>query len=141
MTTPPARSVPTLSESNRGFWTAGADDELRLRRCQNCRHWVHPPTSVCPKCGQRDMRWEPTSGKATLYSFTVNRKAWNPDVPVPYVIGMVELPEQVGLRMTSNIVNCEVDQVYIGMPLRATFERHGDVYVPLFEPDRRETGS
>jgi uncharacterized OB-fold protein len=96
---------------------------------------------MCPKCHQRDMRWESTTGTASLYSYTVNRKAWNPEVPVPYVIGMVELPEQIGLRMTTNIVNCEVDDVYIGMPLHVTFERHGEVYVPLFEPDRGATGS
>jgi uncharacterized OB-fold protein len=71
---------------------------------------------------------------ATLYTYTVNHKVWNPDVRVPYVIGMVELMEQAGLRLTTDIVNCDAGDVYIGMPLRVTFEQHGEHFVPLFEP-------
>jgi hypothetical protein len=92
---------------------------------------------LCPKCRRRRLQWVATAGRATLYTYTVNRKAWNPEVPVPYVIGMVELPEQEGLRMTSNIVNCALDDVYIGMPLRVTFEQQDECFIPLFEPDGR----
>ncbi len=59
---------------------------------------------------------------------------WNPDVVVPYVIAMVELPEQAGLRLTTNIVNCATEDLYIGLPLRVTFEQQGEHFVPLFEP-------
>ena len=130
----PLRIVPTLSDLNRGFWTSGSDDELRLRRCENCRFWVHPPGPMCPRCRNRALRWETTSGNATLFTFTINHKAWNPEIPVPYVIGIVELPEQEGLRLTSNIVNCGVDVVRIGMPLRVTFEQQEEFFLPLFEP-------
>jgi uncharacterized OB-fold protein len=129
------RVVPTLHDLNRGFWTAGSENELRLRRCRNCGYWAHPPTPICPRCHRRDLGWEATSGKATLFSYTVNRKAWNPQVPVPYVIGLVQLPEQEGLRMTTNIVNCAVDDVCIGMPVRVTFEQQAEFFIPLFEPD------
>jgi uncharacterized OB-fold protein len=96
---------------------------------------VYPPRPICPRCWQRDLPWEAATGTATLYSYTVNYKAWNPDVPVPYVIGMVELTEQAGLRLNTNIVNCDTGDVHIGMPLRVTFEQHGEHFVPLFEPD------
>jgi uncharacterized OB-fold protein len=131
----PLRIVPTLHELNRGFWTAGRQNELRLRRCRHCRYWAHPPLPICPRCHRRQLAWEATSGRAALFSYTVNHKAWNPEVPVPYVIGMVQLPEQEGLRLTSNIVNCAVADVHIGMPLRVTFEQQAEVYIPLFEPD------
>ena len=131
----PSRKVPILDELNRGFWTGGRENQLRLRRCANCRFWVHPPRPVCPRCWARELPWEPTSGRATLYTFTINHKAWNPEVPTPYVIGMVELEEQVGLRMSSNIVNCAPEEVHIGMPLRVLFEHQGDHFIPLFEPD------
>jgi len=133
---PPLRRVPFLDELNTGFWTGGRDDELRLRHCSRCGYWVHPPRPVCPRCWARDLPWEATSGSGTLYTYTVNRKVWNPDVPVPYVIGMVELPEQAGLRLTTDIVHCQEDEVRIGMPLRVVFERQGEHFVPLFEPDR-----
>jgi len=133
MPTPPRR-VPALDDRNREFWTSGRENELRLRRCASCRFWIHPPQPVCPKCRGRDVSWEATSGTATLFSYTVNHRAWNPDVPVPYVIAIVELAEQAGLRMTTNVVNCAADDVRIGMPLRVTFEQQGQLYIPLFEP-------
>jgi uncharacterized OB-fold protein len=96
---------------------------------------VHPPGPICPKCWHGNLRWEATTGRATLFTYTLNHKPWNPEVPVPYVIGIVELPEQEGLRLTTNIVNCDADDLYIEMPLCVTFEQQGEVYIPLFEPD------
>ena len=60
---------------------------------------------------------------------------FNPEVPVPYVIAIVELVEQEGLRFTTDIVNCPIDAVTIGMPVQVVFEQQGEVFVPLFEPD------
>ena len=130
----PRRRVPILDELNRGFWTAGSDGELRLRRCPRCRYWVHPPRPICPRCWQRDLPWEATSGAARLYTYTLNRKVWNPDVDVPYVIAMVELAEQAGLRLTTNIVNCAAEDLSIGMPLRVRFEQQGEHYVRSSSP-------
>lgn len=68
-------------------------------------------------------------------SFTVNHQAWIPGLPVPYVVAIVELAEQAGLRFVSNIVGGSVDEVHIGMPVRVTFEQIEDVWIPLFERD------
>ena len=54
---------------------------------------------------------------------------------MPYVIAIVELAEQEGLRFTTDIVSCPVDSVTIDMPVRVVFEQQADVFVPLFEPD------
>jgi hypothetical protein len=78
---------------------------------------------------------QPVSGRGSVFTFTVNRYVYNPAVPVPYVIAIVELVEQVGLRITSNLVDCDVDKVYIGMPVVVTFEQAGEAWVPLFRPD------
>ena len=77
----------------------------------------------------------PVSGHGSVFTFTVNRHVFNPAVPVPYVIAIVELVEQVGLRMTSNLIDCDVDEVYIGLPVVVTFEQAGTAWVPLFRPD------
>jgi acetyl-CoA acetyltransferase len=59
-----------------------------------------------------------------------------PGVPVPYVIALVELAEQVDLRLTTNLVGCAPEDVRIGMPVRVTFRvLNDDVALPLFEPD------
>jgi uncharacterized OB-fold protein len=52
----------------------------------------------------------------------------------PYAIAIVEIEEQKGLRLMTNIVNCPAEAVRIGMPVRVVFERHDDVWIPLFEP-------
>ena len=47
----------------------------------------------------------------------------------------VELVEQEGLRFMTNLVNCDPESVSIGMPVRVLFEDHGEIFVPVFEPD------
>ena len=74
------------------------------------------------------------SGRGTVFTFTVNHHPFNPSVPVPYVIAIVELEEQPGLRFTTDLVDCDIDQVHIGMPVEVTFEQAGEAWVPLFRP-------
>jgi uncharacterized OB-fold protein len=63
-----------------------------------------------------------------------------PGPELPYVVAIVEIVEQPSVRLTTNLVNCPLDDIAIEMPLRVTFEHHadpeGDVYIPLFEPDK-----
>ena len=79
-----------------------------------------------------------------MFTFTINRHQYHPDVPPPYAIAIVELAEQAGLRFTTNLVNCDFDAITIGMPVRVGFEPHGEVFVPVFEPvgavERSEEG-
>jgi uncharacterized OB-fold protein len=113
----------------------GTQGELRVLRCQECRHWIHPPTAVCPICLSGDVAFEATSGKGSLFSFAVAHLPAGPNVPVPYTIALVELPEQSGLRLLSNLVNCDPKDATVDMPVRVGFEKHADVFVPVFEPD------
>jgi uncharacterized protein len=127
--------VPTLTKANRPFWTGGARGELLILRCDACGHWVHPPSKPCPSCGGGELTPQATSGKGTIFSVTVNRHPYNPAVPLPYVIAIVELVEQADLRLITNIVNCDPDEATIGMPVRVLFEQHDNIFVPLFELD------
>jgi uncharacterized OB-fold protein len=125
--------MPRLDPDNEFFWTSGKDGRLRFLRCQDCGYYIHPPTPICPKCYRRNVAPEVVSGDATLWSYTVNHQQWAPGCEEPYVIGLVEIAEQPGLRLTTNIVTA-VDAVSIGMPLHVVFEDHDPVYIPLFEP-------
>ena len=129
------RTLPGLDDVNRAFWTGGARGELMIQRCGACGRWVHPPESGCPECGG-ELHAEAVSGRGTVFTFTVNRHAFNPQVPLPYVIAIIELVEQPDLRVVSNIVGCEPDDVEIGMVVRVAFEERGEIFVPVFEPDR-----
>jgi uncharacterized OB-fold protein len=130
------RIVPPLDELNREFWTAGASGLLRITRCQSCGRWVFPLSFKCPACGD-GAAYETVSGKGTVFTHTTNEHPYNPAVPVPYNISIVELAEQEGLRFTTNVVDCPPAEVYIGMPVRVQFEQHEEVFVPVFVPDQR----
>jgi uncharacterized OB-fold protein len=69
-----------------------------------------------------------------VHTFTVNHQPWYPNLDPPYVVAIVELPEQAGLRLTTNLVGVPVDEVQIGQPVQVTFEQYDDVWLPFFEP-------
>ena len=78
----------------------------------------------------------PVSGRGSVFTFTINRHSFNPELPVPYVIAIVELAEQPGLRFTTDLVECDIDEVHIGMAVEVVFEQAGEAWVPLFRPVR-----
>ncbi|MDE1145111.1 MAG: OB-fold domain-containing protein [Azospirillaceae bacterium] len=135
MTTPTyQRTLPLLDDSNRFFWTSGAEGELRLMRCQECGHWLHPPGPLCPVCRSERLAAEAVSGLGSIETYTLNMRSWGPGLEVPYVVAIVHLDEQPGLRLTTNIVGIPASDVRIGMRVRVTFERDEDVWLPLFTP-------
>jgi uncharacterized OB-fold protein len=87
---------------------------------------------VCRWCRSRDIVPEATSGRGTVWSFTVNRYPWSAAIRPPYVLAEVELEEQPGLRLLTSIVDCP--DVRIGMPVTVRFERAGDAWIPVFAP-------
>jgi uncharacterized OB-fold protein len=127
------RMLPPLDDVNRAFWTGGAQGELLIQRCDDCRRWVHPPVARCPACGG-PLSPEPVSGFGTIFTFTENHQQYHPDVPPPYVIAIVQLDEQDDLRLETNVVHADAATLEIGQRVRVLFEPHGDVYVPVFEP-------
>lgn len=128
------RPLPALDRDNRAYWTGGADGHLLIERCTDCRYYIHPPTGFCPRCESRNTAPEAVSGRAAVTSFTINRKQWMPDLPVPYVLALVTIAEQDDVMLATNIVDCPVESVHIGMEVAVRFEQAEDVWVPLFAP-------
>ena len=141
MTDVPFRILPRITDRNAHFWQGGRDGELRLQRCRSCGYYLHPPAVLCPKCLSKDIGVEAVSGRAEVLTFSINHQPWMPGLETPFVLAIVALPEQDGLRLTTNIVNCLVDDVRIGMPVQVVFEPHVDdeVWIPLFEPVTEES--
>lgn len=136
----PTRMIPELTEHNREFWTGGADGRLHLPFCEACARWVLPPEADCPHCDGA-LIYRAVSGEGSVFTYTVNHHPFNPSVPPPYVIAIVELVEQTDLRLAANIVDCKLDSLVIGMSVVVRFERQetadGDVFVPTFVPRDR----
>ena len=134
----PFRLLPHLDPLNTPFWTGGERGELTFLTCQDDGYRIHPPAPVCPQCYGRNLGPAAVSGRGTVAAFTVNHQAWNPLMPPPYVVAIVEIEEQPDVRLTTNLVNVDPDAVTIGMPVRVVFEEHedkdGKVWIPTFEP-------
>lgn len=131
----PRSPLPELQFENVPFWTGGARGQLLITRCKSCVRWIHPPLPRCPRCRGAEVAPEQVSGRARVHTFTVNRHPWFPGQQVPYVLAIVELIEQKGLRLTTRLVDVPPDAVRIGMPVRVQFEQVEDVWLPLFRRD------
>ncbi len=127
------RKLPALDQDTEAFWTSGASGKLEIHYCRHCRRYQHPPLSVCPQCGE-DTQPTPVSGRGKVASYSVNHQAWAPGQEVPFVLAMVELDEQPGLVLVTNIVECDPGAVYVDMPVGVHFVRQEDVWLPLFRP-------
>lgn len=128
------RKLPRLEPDSAFFWTSGADGRLRIQRCTDCDRWQHPPLPRCARCGSETVAPRPVSGKGRIASYTVNREAWTADLAGPFVFAAVELEEQAQLYVFTNLL-APVEQARIGLPVAVVFERHDDVWLPLFRPE------
>jgi uncharacterized OB-fold protein len=75
------------------------------------------------------------SGRGTIFSFTVIRRAFHPGfaADLPYVVALVELAEQAGLHLITSIVG-DAAQLRIGTEVAVEFEPYGDFARPVFRP-------
>lgn len=128
---PRERPLPDPDADTAFFWEACARGELHILRCRGCGRFVHPPKQGCRGCGGDDLAPERVSGRGTVYSYTVTHMPL-PGFEPPFAVVLVELEEQAGLRLVSNLVDVAPAEIEIGMPVEVAFERAGDVTLPLF---------
>ena len=130
-----AKPLPRIDEESKGFWEACQRHELVLQRCRDCGKFRYYPRALCPHCLSDRTEWVLSSGRGTVYTFTVTHQNQAPGFrdSLPYVMAYVELDE--GVRMLTNIVDCDPAHVKIGMPVQVVFEdATPEVTVPKFKP-------
>jgi uncharacterized OB-fold protein len=129
-------------EGSRGFWEAAARGQLAIPRCADCARWVWYPRPRCPDCDADRLAWTPTSGRGTLFSWAVVRRALLPAFAeqVPYVPGLVALEEDPRVRVVTQLVDCTPDELRAEMPVHAVFRplvfpnATRRVIAPMFAP-------
>lgn len=115
------KPMPVPTEISAPFWEGLKARRLLIQQCNACTHWVFYPRRHCPVCLAHDLAWREVPGEATLYSYTLTRIPTLPDFidEMPQKLAVVELSE--GVRINTNLVGLEEDEIRIGMPLRPVF--------------------
>jgi uncharacterized OB-fold protein len=125
--------IPIPDPDTAGFWEATSHGQLALCRCQTCRTWMHPSLERCRRCGA-PTAFEPVSGRGRVFSFIVVHHPAVPGHAVPYVVALVELEEQAGLRV-SGLLQAEPDAVTVDAPVQVQLAPVGesDYQTPEFD--------
>lgn len=134
-TSSPAKPVPIVQPWAQPFWDAAREHRLVLQHCADCDRPIHYPRVACPHCGSARVGWRPASGRGTVYSYTVvvNNAPSAFLADMPYVVAVIELAE--GVRMLSNIVGCDPEDLVCDMPVEVVFEELNDEFtLPKFKP-------
>lgn len=127
------RPLPRISPDSKEFWEGLKRHELLIQRCRDCGTYRYYPRPMCPKCNSTNTQWVKATGKGKVYSWVSTHYSFYPAFPPPYLVAIVELEE--GVRMISNLVDCQPEDVYIDMPVEVVFEDvTEEVTVPLFKP-------
>ncbi|MBU1171524.1 MAG: enoyl-CoA hydratase/isomerase family protein [Proteobacteria bacterium] len=129
------KPIPAIQPWTREFWNATKQGKLLIQKCQDCHSMIFFPKKVCPECWSDNLCWQEASGKAQVYTYTTQMDMVEPKfrADLPYVIAMVDLEE--GIRMTTRIVNCNPEDVTIGMNVHVVFEDISpECSLPMFQP-------
>ena len=110
------------------FWKSLGEGRFLIRHCEDCgeAHWY--PRAICPFCFSANTKWREASGRGTVYSYSVMRRA-----KAPYAIAFVTLEE--GPTLLTNIVDCDLDGVRIGQKVELAIRRREDgLPLHMFKP-------
>jgi hypothetical protein len=129
------RPLPIPSPETQPFWDACKEDRFLIQECEDCGKFQYHYRGFCCHCWSERVLDVELAGTATVWTFTVierNRMDGFKDL-VPYIVALVEVPQ--GLKILSNVINCNPDDVEIGMPVRLTFvDAEDGLRMPMFEP-------
>ena len=129
-------------EPTREFWSAAERGQLVIPRCSGCGVYNWYPRERCKSCGEVDLPWVAVSGRGSLFSWAVVRRAFVKPfaAKLPFVSGLVALEEDPGVRLVTQVVDCAIEDLRVDMPVRAVFRPLSfpgvsrEVVAPLFTP-------
>ena len=125
--------LPRPTELSQPHWDGCREGVLRFQRCRDCGAAVFIPQPVCTGCFGDALEWVTSSGRGTVYSYTVVHRPQRPEFVVPYVVVIAELEE--GWHMLSNLVDCDPGDIAVGMPIEVTFKKMSEeITLPYFRP-------
>ncbi len=134
---PDSMPPPLANTTTIGWWEQAAEHRLVVQRCTACGQTRFPPAPICPACRHDGAEWHEVSGRGEVYTFTTVHRPVAGDMKLPFVIAVIALEDSGDLRIISNLVNVEPDDIEIGMPVEVVWEdMSDDLAVPRFRPAR-----
>lgn len=130
-----AGPLPQFTLDDQQFWEGCKRHQLLLQKCGACAALRAFGDPMCSRCQSREWEAVPASGRGVVWSWTSTYHPFNPywKDRVPYHHTVVQLEE--GPRLTTLLVDCEPDQIHVGMPVEVAFEdATQDVALPTFRP-------
>jgi uncharacterized OB-fold protein len=127
--------LPEMEPEDKPYWESLKNHQMRIQQCSDCAKWCFQPKPFCPHCLSDKLVWTPVSGRGRVWASTTLYQAFLPSLAnvVPLNISIVELEE--GVRVTTNVIGCPVDQVKIGMPVEVVYDDVTDeVTLAKFRP-------
>ncbi|MHA1754144.1 MAG: Zn-ribbon domain-containing OB-fold protein, partial [Candidatus Odinarchaeia archaeon] len=95
---------------------------LEGAKCLKCGKIFFPPRIICSKCKSKELEIIPLPRKGKVVTYTVVHNApQNYKVYVPYIVALIELEN--GVRVTSQLTDCDPDKIKIGTPVEAVIRR------------------
>jgi uncharacterized OB-fold protein len=131
------KPVPRMDPESKPYWEACRRHELYIQQCNACEAHYYYPRYTCPHCQSSDIRWVRLSGKGNIYTYTVIYQHGGAGFRdhLPFVLAYVELEGTNGVKMLTNVVDCDPQTVEIGMPVEVTFaEVNEEIAMPMFKP-------
>ena len=129
------KPLPVVPYWAKKYWESAKEHKLTIQKCADCGAYVFYPKLFCTACNSENLEWIEASGKGKIYSYTVvmtNASSGFQD-DVPFVVAIVRLDE--GVKMMTNIVDCDPMSLYCEMPVEVTFEKLNDDFtLPKFKP-------
>tara|TARA_B100000315_G_C14161586_1_gene400310 strand:- start:101 stop:523 length:423 start_codon:yes stop_codon:yes gene_type:complete len=117
------KPLPDFRPETKPFWDGTKEHKLLLPKCKETGQVFFYPRAISPfpRSVNMDFDWVESTGKGKVWTYSVHymgpTKAYKGEV---YVVALIDLDD--GVKMMSNIVECDPESVTIGMEVEVVFE-------------------
>jgi uncharacterized OB-fold protein len=132
-----AKPMPEPTPVTAPFWDALREHRIRIQYSPSSNRYVFYPRLLAPGTLADDLEWREISGRGVLYTFTISDRPTAPPWTdaLPQLLAVVQWDE--GPRFSTELVNVDPSELWVGMPVRPVFcdyPEH-DVTLLRYEPD------
>lgn len=125
---PAASSLPELARGpiarasfTKEYWDATSERRFVLQRSDETGQFQFFPQPISQRGSRRDLQWVEVDPVGEVYAYTITRRGPGPfHGHEPYVVATITL--DAGVRVVSNLVDCPLDEIKVGLRVRGTWQ-------------------